>query len=88
MAKYDCKPSLSQAVRLKKLKQAETLTDVIIDDILGERKTSPVAEPTMRLRYRKYFPPDYSPKQIETVIIGLLREWNIANFQNATLTSD
>jgi ParB family chromosome partitioning protein len=75
MAQYDCKPSLSQAVRLKKLKQDGTLTDAIIGGVLAETKDSPVAEPTMRLRYRKYFPPEYSPKQVETVIIGLLKEW-------------
>lgn len=88
MSKYDCRPSLSQAVRLKKLKQADTLTDAIIDDVLSEKKASPVAEPTMRLRYRKYFPPDYSPKQIETVIIGLLRDWKNTNYHTVTQDAD
>jgi ParB family chromosome partitioning protein len=81
MTKYDCKPSLSQAVRLKKLKHDGTLTDEIIDSVFAETKNSPVAEPTMRLRYRKYFPPEYSPKQVESVIIGLLRDWKATNAQ-------
>jgi ParB family chromosome partitioning protein len=38
MAKYDCKPSLLQAVRLKKLKQSGTLTDELIDGMLAEDK--------------------------------------------------
>ena len=88
MAKYDCKPSLSQSVRLKKLEQAGTLTEELIDEILSETKTSPVAEATVRLHYRKYFPPEYSPKQVEAVIIGLLRDWKAANFQTATLIAD
>jgi ParB family chromosome partitioning protein len=85
MTKYDCKPSLSQAVRLKKLMQDGTLTSEIIDSIFAETKDSPVAEPTMRLRYRKYFPPEYSPKQVVTVIIGLLKEWRQAQREVATV---
>jgi ParB family chromosome partitioning protein len=75
MEKYDVKPSLSQAVRFKKLKQGGKLAPGLIDDILAEGKDSPVAEPSMRLRYRKYFPPEYSPQQVEEVIIALLKDW-------------
>jgi ParB family chromosome partitioning protein len=75
MAKYEVKPSISQAVRLKKLKQAGTLTGDMIDKVLAEDKDSPVAEPTMRFRYRKFFPPEYSPKMVEEVIVRLLRDW-------------
>jgi hypothetical protein len=28
------------------------------------------------MRFRKFFPPDYSQKQIEAVIVELLMEWN------------
>ena len=75
MAKYEVKPSLSQAVRLKKLKQTGTLTLDVIDAILAEEKKQSQGEPTGTLRYRKFFPPEYSKKQIETVIFGLLKEW-------------
>lgn len=75
MTKYDVKPSLSQAVRLKKMKQAGTLTDAVIDEVLSESKESPVSESKITLRYRKFFPPEYSPKQIEAVIIDLLQTW-------------
>jgi ParB family chromosome partitioning protein len=75
MEKHGVKPSLSQAVRLKKLKQSGKLTIVMIDKILAEEKRPPKGEPTGTMRFRKYFPPDYSRKQIETVITELLRSW-------------
>jgi ParB family chromosome partitioning protein len=75
MAKYDVKPSLSQAVRLKKLRQAGTLTLELIDSILAEEKKPPKREATGSMRFRKFFPPDYSTKQIESVIVGLLTDW-------------
>jgi ParB family chromosome partitioning protein len=78
MAKYDVKPSLSQAVRLKKLKQAGTLTIEMIDSLLAEDKKPPKGETAGSIRFRKFFPPEYSKKQIETVITGLLRDWQAA----------
>ena len=75
MAKYDVRPSLSQAIRLKNLKKEEKLTTVIIDSILAEAKNSPVSKQTTRVKYRRYFPPEYSQRDIETVIVELLREW-------------
>jgi ParB family chromosome partitioning protein len=78
MVKYEVKPSLSQAIRLKKMKQEKTLTPNSIDGVLSETKESSVAESTTQLRYRKFFPPEYSSKQIETVIICLLRDWQAA----------
>jgi len=75
MAKYVVKPTLSQAVRFKKMKQAGTLTDAIIDEVLSETKESPVSEAKITLHYRKFFPPEYLPKQVEEVIISLLKDW-------------
>ena len=75
MDKYQIKPSLSQAVRLKEMKKAGTLTFAEIDKVLSEAKKPPKGEPTGSIRFRKYFPPNYSQKQIETVIVELLTEW-------------
>ena len=69
------KPSLSQAVRLKEMKKAGTLTIEAIDKMLSEAKKPPKGEQTGSLRFRKYFPPDYSQKQMDAVIIDLLKEW-------------
>jgi ParB family chromosome partitioning protein len=75
MDKYEVKPSLSQAVRLKKMKQSGDLTVDIIDSVLAEAKKPPQSEPKGAMRFRKYFPPEYSQKQMETVIIELLTAW-------------
>ena len=75
MAAQDVKPSLSQAVRLKKLKQAGKLTLDDIDAIMSESKKPPKGEPTGSMRFRKYFPPDFSQKQMDKVIIELLTDW-------------
>nr|AGS52505.1 chromosome (plasmid) partitioning protein ParB / Stage 0 sporulation protein J [uncultured bacterium contig00005] len=83
MAKHGANPSLSQAVRFKKMKQAGSLTADAIDGIMSEAKESPVSEAKITLHYRKYFPPDYSPKQVEAVIIELLRKWREAQTAEA-----
>jgi ParB family chromosome partitioning protein len=75
MEKYEIKPSHSQAVRLKKLSQDKQLTVERIDGILAEEKAAQKDGPTASMRFRKYFPPDYSQKQMEKVIIGLLKQW-------------
>jgi ParB family chromosome partitioning protein len=79
MDKYVIKPSLSQAVRLKKLKQDGTLTEEIIDGILAEEKKLNENKPQGSLRFRRFFPPEYSAKQIELVIYDLLRNWQKQN---------
>ena len=74
MENHDTKPSLSQAKRLKKMKQEGKLTIEQIHKMLGEIKKSSKGEPTGSARFRKYFPADYSPKQIEQEIIAMLKE--------------
>jgi len=75
MELYEIKPSLSQAVRMRELKRSETLTEITITKILSEAKKPPKNEPKGSVRFRKYFPPDYSQKQMDKVIVGLLSEW-------------
>jgi len=75
MEKYAVKPSLSQSVRLKKMSKAGTLTFDMIDTILSEEKKSPEIEPAGSTRFRKYFPPDYTRKQMDAIITELLEGW-------------
>jgi len=75
MEKYDVKPSLSQAQRLKKLEQERKLTTAMIDRILSEEKKPPKEKSGSAVRYRKYFPPEYTQKQIDGVITKLLADW-------------
>ena len=75
MDNYDIKPSLSQANRLKKMKQSDKLTVEIIDQVLSETKKPPKGEPTGSMRFRNFFPPEYSRKQMDAVITSLLKGW-------------
>lgn len=68
----DCTPSLSQAVRMKKLSQAGELDDGKILEIMSEEKANQkerIKIPTEKLR--KYFPKNYSTSQIEEAIIKM-----------------
>jgi len=68
----DCTPSLSQAVRLKKQYQAETLTAEGIQEIMSEEKANQKERmhiPTERIR--KYFPKSYTVSQIEDAVVKL-----------------
>lgn len=68
----DCTPSLSQAVRLKKQYQAETLTAEGIREIMSEEKANQkerIHIPTERIR--KYFPKGYTVSQIEDAVVKL-----------------
>lgn len=68
----DCTPSLSQAVRMKKLSQAGKLDDDKILEIMSEEKANQkerIKIPTERIR--KYFPKNYSTSQIENEIVKL-----------------
>jgi ParB family chromosome partitioning protein len=75
MAKYEIKPSLSQAQQLKKKSQAGELASHEIDEILSVVKKPPRAEPKSSIRFREYFPREYSQEQIDAVIIELLTAW-------------
>jgi ParB family chromosome partitioning protein len=71
----DCTPSLSQAVRMKKLSQGVKLTPEVIYAVMSEEKAN--QKPQVRIsaeRLEKYFPKGYSAKQMEDTIIELLEE--------------
>ena len=68
----DCTPSLSQAVRMKKLSQQGLLDDDKILEIMSEEKANQkerIKIPTERVR--KYFPKSFSNSQIEDEIVKL-----------------
>lgn len=68
-----CTPSLSQALRMKRLSADGKLDALTISEILSEEK--PNQRETIKLplqRLQKYFPRSYSPKQIENKIFKLL----------------
>ena len=68
----DCTPSLSQAVRLKKQYQAETLTAEGIREIMSEKKANQKERIHISTeRIRKYFPKSYTVSQIEDAVVKL-----------------
>ncbi len=72
----DCTPSLSQAVRMKKLSQAGALDDDKILEIMSEEKANQkerIKIPTERVR--KYFPKEFTNTQIEDTIIRLCENY-------------
>ena len=72
----DCTPSHAQAIRLKKLSQEGVLQDQTIYDILAEQKPSQQEQYKFKREdIRKYFPKNYTDKQICDIVIKLLEQW-------------
>ena len=72
----ECTPSLSQAVRMKKLSQQGLLDDDKILEIMSEEKANQkerIKIPTERVR--KYFPKEFTNTQIEDTIIRLCENY-------------
>ncbi len=68
----DCTPSLSQAVRMKKLSQAGELDDDKIVEIMSEEKANQKERIKIQTeRVRKFFPKNYTNSQIEDEIVRL-----------------
>ena len=69
-------PSLSQAQRIKKLRQAGMCTQEAMNTIMNEEKKSELDTVTLKNDVlRKYFPRSYTPKQMQDTIIRLLEQW-------------
>lgn len=75
MEKYEATPSASQAVRLKKCSKDSLLTQEKIDEIMAEEKKETIKLTLTGSCLKRYFPQDYTPKQMEKVIVGLLENW-------------
>lgn len=71
----DCTPSLSQAVRMKKLSQEVKLTPEVIFSIMTEEKANQKEKLKLPMdNLRKYFPKRYTPEEIEAEIMRMLEE--------------
>ena len=69
-------PSLSQAIRIKKLAQQGEFDYDAVYDIMNEEKKSELDTVTIKNETpRKYFPRSYTPRQMEDIIIKLLDQW-------------
>lgn len=75
MQSEDCTPSLSQAVRMKKLSQQAELTPETIYDIMSEEKANQKEQVRIQAdKLKKYFPANYTAGQMELSILKLLEE--------------
>lgn len=69
-------PSLSQAQRMKKLSQQGAASVEAFREIMSEVKKDDLERVTFRNeQLRKYFPKDYSIKQMQDTIVRLLEQW-------------
>ena len=73
-------PSLSQAIRIKKLAQQGEFDYDAVYNIMNEEKKSELDTVTIKNEtLRKYFPRNYTPRQMESIIIKLLDQWQLKN---------
>ena len=69
-------PSLSQAIRLKKLAQEGKFTYEAAFAVMGEAKKDELDKVVIKNdTLKKYFPRSYTPKQMEDTLIKLLEQW-------------
>ncbi len=76
-----CVPSVKQARRLKQLSQAGELDASAINTIMLENKEEPVKVTLPGQKLKEYFPADYTPAQMEDVILKLLKRWKLSEEQ-------
>ena len=75
MESEDFTPSLSQAVRLKKLSQKAELTPEAIFDIMSEEKANQKERVRIEVsQLRKYFPKGWTAHQMEEQILRMLED--------------
>ena len=76
-----CTPSLSQAIRMKKLSESGWLTEAEIEEILGEVKQ----KETDRVIFKneqlyRFFPSTYTSEQMRREILEILKSWRNSNW--------
>ena len=76
MRQNDCTPSLSQAIRMKKLYQTGNLSPEDISTIMQEEKANQQEKVSFKTGdLRKFFPKSYSAAQMQETILKLLSEY-------------
>ena len=81
MDSTQCTPSLSQAIRMKKLSEAGKLTEAEIEGILGEvkqKETDRVIFKNEQLYH--FFPSTYTSEQMRREILEILKSWRNSNW--------
>lgn len=68
-------PSIEQASKIRRYAEDGLLSSKLIDNIIREQKPEKIKITIKEDKLRKYFPEDFTPKQIEDTIIGLIENW-------------
>lgn len=69
-------PSLSQAQQLKKMSQMGMLNEQVMMNVIAERKPQEACRIVLKEEMlRQYFPEDFTPCQMEEVVLQLLQGW-------------
>lgn len=71
-----CSPSLSQAIRLKKLSGEEKLTEQMMETVLSEVKQKEIDRVVFKNeQLNRFFPTDYTSEQMRREILEILKLW-------------
>lgn len=68
-------PSIEQASKIRRYAEDGLLSSKLIDKIIREQKPEKIRITIKEDKLRKYFPDDFTPKQMEDTIIGLIENW-------------
>ena len=76
MDKLDVVPAKGQLAKIKEGSKAGTLDAAAIEAILSAERPPAVQVVIKQARLRRYFPEDYTARQMEEVIVSLLEAWS------------
>ena len=81
MEATQCTPSLSQAIRIKKLSEAGKLTESEAEGILGEIKQKEADRVVFKNeQLYRFFPPTYTSEPMRREILEILKSWRNSNW--------
>ena len=75
ITEHETIPSMKQAARLKNFSKQDKLDKNVVDAIMTEEKETPIKINLTGKNLQKYFPKEYTQKQMEDVIYKLLEDW-------------
>lgn len=79
ISEYGIIPSIKQAAQFKALSKEEKLDENKINEIMSEKPKTPVKISFTGSNLKRYFPEEYTVKQMEDVIYKLLEDWSKMN---------
>ncbi len=73
--RHEAVPSIAQAAKMRKFAQEDRLSYDVIDSIMLEQSPEKIKIVLKEDRLQKYFPKNFTPKQMQDVIENLLSKW-------------